>query len=132
MDIAFGERVNDARHDKIFQTVWLANDEDDLPEGVNIGDTAFWLPGYEMSQAEIETKPYTVITPSLYDLIYYPSLNKYDDTKRQDIMEASVRPYIVHKFSETYLIAAEAAYMMDNIDQEDLGVDPKAQTIIES
>jgi hypothetical protein len=116
MDIAFGERVNDARHDKIFQSVWLANDEDDLPEGVNIGDTALWIPGYEMSQAEIDAKPYTVITPSLYTRSMYPSLNKYDDTQRQDIMEASVRPYIVHKLSETYLIAAEAAYMTGNID----------------
>lgn len=108
---AFAEREIDSRYDNSFQTVWYANDPENLPEGMSLGDTALYMPGYEMPAAEQGAKPYEVITPSEYDQIYWPSLTKYDDRNRPDIMAASVRPFIVHKFSETYLIAAEAAYM---------------------
>ena len=41
-----------------------------------------------------------------------PAMNKYIDTKRADQNAPSIRPVIVWTLSETYLIAAEAAYMM--------------------
>ncbi|HZY82153.1 MAG TPA: RagB/SusD family nutrient uptake outer membrane protein [Cyclobacteriaceae bacterium] len=52
---------------------------------------------------------------------YYPSLKKYDATQFRagspaggDPNITSVRPFIVHRFAETYLIAAEAAFQMGN------------------
>lgn len=39
----------------------------------------------------------------------YPSLRKYDDTKRAALNYDSNRPYILARLAETYLIAAEAA-----------------------
>jgi hypothetical protein len=39
---------------------------------------------------------------------------KYFDTKRADLNAPSVRPVIVFRLAETYLIAAEAAFMIGN------------------
>jgi hypothetical protein len=53
---------------------------------------------------------------------YYPSLSKYNATQFRagspaggDPNITSVRPFIVHRFAETYLIAAEAAFRMGNL-----------------
>lgn len=40
---------------------------------------------------------------------------KYFDTKRADLNSPSVRPVIVFRLAETYLIAAEAAFMLGNM-----------------
>jgi hypothetical protein len=52
---------------------------------------------------------------------YYPTLKKYDATQFRagspaggDPNITSVRPFIVHRFAETYLIAAEAAFQLGN------------------
>ena len=48
---------------------------------------------------------------------YYPSLSKYNSTQTRagnDPNISSVRPFVVHRFSETYLIAAEAALKTGN------------------
>jgi hypothetical protein len=41
----------------------------------------------------------------------YPSLKKYDDTKRAALNYESVRPIMIARLAETYLIAAEAALL---------------------
>lgn len=54
---------------------------------------------------------------------YYPSLKKYESTQfrpgdpvtQGDPNITSVRPFIVHRFAETYLIAAEAAFKLGNL-----------------
>jgi starch-binding outer membrane protein, SusD/RagB family len=53
---------------------------------------------------------------------YYPSLSKYNSTQFRagtpaggDPNVSSVRPFIVHRFAETYLIAAEAALKLGNV-----------------
>lgn len=49
---------------------------------------------------------------------YYPSLRKYNSTQARpgnDPNITSVRPFIVHRFAETYLIAAEAAFKLNNL-----------------
>lgn len=53
---------------------------------------------------------------------YYPSLSKYNATQFRagspaggDPNITSVRPFIVHRFAETYLIAAEAAFRLGNL-----------------
>jgi hypothetical protein len=48
---------------------------------------------------------------------YYPSLSKYNTTQARannDPNISSVRPFIVYRFAETYLIAAEAAFKLAN------------------
>jgi hypothetical protein len=42
-----------------------------------------------------------------------PYMRKYVDTKRADMNSPSIRPVIVWTLSETYLMAAEAAYMLN-------------------
>lgn len=49
---------------------------------------------------------------------YFPSLSKYNATQARsgnDPNISSVRPFIVYRFAETYLIAAEAAFMLGQI-----------------
>lgn len=53
---------------------------------------------------------------------YYPTLRKYDATQFRagspaggDPNVSSVRPFIVHRFAETYLIAAEALFKLGNL-----------------
>jgi hypothetical protein len=40
---------------------------------------------------------------------FYPSVRKFDDSTRVDMNDYSDRPYIMFRFSDLYLIAAEAA-----------------------
>jgi len=47
----------------------------------------------------------------------YPALAKYKDIDRPEVAESSVRPFIVHRFAETYLIVAEAAMYLNNASQ---------------
>jgi hypothetical protein len=42
-------------------------------------------------------------------------MTKYFDTKRPDLNSPSVRPVIAFRLAETYLIAAEAAFMTGNM-----------------
>lgn len=119
LKVAFADKTFDTRYWKTFQTVWLVNDEESLTnEDFALGDTAIWLPSVENFKAgENIMNTYkvgeyfddTLPDGSKQTVKIYPSLKKYDDIDRPDVNDASVRPFIVHKFSETYLIAAEAA-----------------------
>jgi hypothetical protein len=127
-------RVNDTRYNKTFQTVWYANNPtasaypkwpSPLPAGVpagaeagkpkfKFGDTAIFMPGYNVSDAQIAASAYTLIPPRKYTNALSPAMTKYFDTKRASLNDPSVRPVIVYRLAETYLIAAEAAFMMGN------------------
>jgi hypothetical protein len=127
LDVVFAERDDDKRYNKVFQTVWLVNDAESLTDPTfSVGDTAIWLPGSESYTAP--KKVMNIYTPSMYydntlpdgskqTVKIYPSMNKYDDIDRPAVNDASVRPFIVHKFSETHLIAAEAAMYLEMPDQ---------------
>jgi len=117
LDVTFAERSDDSRYFKTFQTVWLLNDAAGITApGYVVGDTAAWLPGYENPPA---VKAVKTFPPSQYynnngqTMSIYPALSKYNDIDRPDVAESSVRPFIVHRFAETYLIAAEAAMYLD-------------------
>jgi hypothetical protein len=69
------------------------------------------MPGYEMADAQIKATPYQVIPPSKYAPTLAPTLIKYFDTKRSDMNSPSIRPIIVYRLADTYLVAAEAAFM---------------------
>ena len=131
LDVAFKERVNDSRYSKTFQTVWIANNPatsgypvwtSPLPAGApanavvgqpkfKLGDTAIYMPGVDVSNAKIAATRYLVIPPRNYDNTLEPTLTKFFDSKRSTPDVVSIRPVIVYRLAETYLIAAEAAYM---------------------
>jgi hypothetical protein len=133
-DTAFKERVNDTRYSKTFQTVWYANNPDPkgypvwpspLPAGApagavsgqpkfKFGDTAIYMPGVDANDAKIAASPYLLVPPRKYDNTLSATMIKFFDTKRADLNSPSVRPVIVFRLAETYLMAAEAAFMMGN------------------
>jgi len=140
LDSAFKDRVNDTRYAKTFQTLWIANSKDKadieavkwpdpLPPGApagavagqpkikNIGDTAIYMPGTDRTDAEIARAPYLLIPPRLYDSRIAPTVTKYFDAKKASVNDPSIRPVIVYRFAETYLIAAEAALMTNRVDE---------------
>jgi hypothetical protein len=135
-DTAFKERVNDTRYSKTFQTVWYANRPDyptgypvwpnPLPAGAppdavpgqpkfKLNDTAIYMPGVDVSDAKIAATRYLLVPPRKYDNTLSATMMKYFDTKRADLNSPSVRPVIAYRLAETYLIAAEAAYMISNM-----------------
>jgi len=73
---------------------------------------------------------------------YYPTLKKYDATQARsgnDPNISSVRPFIVYRFAETYLIAAEAAFKLGqqgdavtylNVVRQRAGDTPAAKTAL--
>lgn len=117
LDVTFAERSDDTRYLKTFQTVWLLNEAAGITApGFALGDTAAWLPGVENPRA---AKAVKIFPPSQYynnngqTMSIYPALSKFNDIDRPEVAESSVRPFIVHRFAETYLIAAEAAMYLD-------------------
>jgi len=131
-DVAFQERVNDTRYNKTFLTTWISNNAASLPKWVaplpagapanavvgqvkfSVGDTAIFMPGFDVSDAKIAASRYLLIPPRKYDITLSPYMKKYNDTKRADLNYPSIRPVIVYRLAETYLIAAEAAYNLNN------------------
>jgi starch-binding outer membrane protein, SusD/RagB family len=133
-ETAFKERVNDTRYAKSFQTIWFANSTasvdiennkwpNPLPAGAppgavagapkikKIGDTAIYMPGVDKTDQEIAVAPYLMIPPRKYSSQIAPTVTKYFDAKKAGLNDPSIRPVIVYRFAETYLIAAEAALM---------------------
>ena len=115
LEVAFADRTYDTRYDKTFQTIWNINDPDNVEDpSFHEGDIAIWLPGYETYDNSV--KALKIFTPSFYygnensdGTSIYPSMSKYDDIDRENVQWPSVRPFIVFRFAETYLNAAEAA-----------------------
>jgi len=128
-DTAFADRTNDTRYGKTFQTVWYSNNAASisrwpatLPPGApanaqpggpkfSVGDTAIYMPGRDVSNAAVAAAPYLLIPPRNYTIRLSPAMSKYFDTKRADLNYPSIRPVIVYRLAETYLIAAEALLM---------------------
>lgn len=131
-DTVFADKTNDTRYSKTFQTVWYCNNAASIPKwpatvpaGVDpslagkpkftLGDTACYMPGVNVTDAKIASTRYLLMPPRKYNIQMAPAMNKYFDTKRADQNAPSIRPVIVWTFSETYLIAAEAAFMMGQL-----------------
>lgn len=138
---AFADKINDSRYDKSFKTVWFVNsttyrNAKNLP----VGDTAVWMVPQHLAASVAPTKDsrrYVVFLPTEatnpvvyfgsdkrdytgYDFQnqYYPTLKKYLSTAprpNNDHNISSLRPFIVYRFAETYLIAAEAAFRLGNL-----------------
>jgi starch-binding outer membrane protein, SusD/RagB family len=134
-DQAFTGRANDSRYDKTFQTVWIVNtanvstmikDASGNPihdpnnsrgteYTVTVGvDTAVWMPDHEVDGAPQfnGAVPFKgiIIPPSLWSNSYYPAVKKFDDVSRTGVNDPSTRPVVMYRFSDVYLVAAEAAF----------------------
>jgi hypothetical protein len=122
-DTAFKDKTNDTRYYKTFQSVWIADNAATIPKNTNgtpkftVGDTAIWMPGIELTAAQIAKYRYQVLPPSKYVNTLYPTMTKYYDDKRTDQNAPSIRPIIIYRLAETYLIAAEALFMDNRPDQ---------------
>src|SRR5688572_24522405 len=146
LNTAFADKINDSRYDKSFQPVWRVNSATTRnPKGLAIGDTAIWMvPAHKVAQVlpTINSRRYVMFTPreatnpgtyfgasgaayADYDGYndqnkYYPALLKFRSSQPRpgnDPNVMSVRPFIVYRFAETYLIAAEAALKLNNLSQ---------------
>lgn len=128
----FADKTNDSRFDGTFVTTYYANfqleepataskagangiailpndtawkflgDDTEKPNLVNVGD-GYNLPGHG----------YAVWTPSTINRVRYPGLWKFgpdrtDKTRKGPFNAVSTRPFPIAKFSELYLLAAEA------------------------
>jgi hypothetical protein len=121
--------VNDTRFYKTFQTAFIANTanisntagEANNSRGIsytmNVGvDTAVWFPPYEVTGAPQfnGTTPFhgIIIPPSLWTNAYYPANRKFDDPSRPaaDFNDPSTRPVTIYRFSDVYLLLAEAYF----------------------
>ena len=69
------------------------------------------MPGVDVTNAQINAARYLVIPPRNYSASLSPAMFKYFDTKRANLNFPSIRPVIAYRLAETYLVAAEAAFM---------------------
>jgi hypothetical protein len=127
MDVAFANRASDSRYDGTFQTVWLSNSTQmsvkgttgaTTPRGtlINGVDTSIWMADRVVTAAERNAFKGIIFEPDhlagatvKFTTSFFPSVRKFDDSTRVDLNDYSDRPYILFRFSEVYLIAAEAA-----------------------
>lgn len=135
LDQAFLNREADSRYQKTFQTVWLANaapsgGNQQMVTGVYSGpsvtgsrgqltagiDTAIWFADYEVPGApqNFGARPFKgiIVTPSLQNNNVYPYMKKLADPRRTNQNDPSYRPVVHARFSDVYLIAAEAAFKL--------------------
>jgi hypothetical protein len=134
LETAFANRATDQRYDGTFQTIWLSNGGT-LPTGANtmpVGsngqttprgtlinkvDTAIWYRDRLATPAERAAFKGIMFDPNYlagavnpFTDQLFPSVRKFDDSTRADVNDYSDRPYILFRFSDVYLIAAEAAF----------------------
>jgi hypothetical protein len=127
LDQAFVNRINDSRWDNTFQKVWIsntaisnsstaANNSRGISYTMTVGvDTAVWIPDVEINGAPQfdGTRPFKgiIIPPSLWSNTFFPSVKKFMDPSRgSNFNDPSTRPVVMYRFSDVYLIAAEAYF----------------------
>jgi len=138
LDKAFVNRDVDSRYDKTFQTVWLANcgpggGGNQAVTGVYSGpsvtgsrgqltagqDTAIWFPDNEVAGApqNFGARPFKgiIVTPKMQNNNIFPYMKKLADPRRVNQNDPSYRPVVHARFSEVYLIAAEAAFKLNQL-----------------
>lgn len=128
MDVAFANRATDSRYDGTFQTVWLSNSTAESVRGstgavtprgtlINGVDTSIWMADRLVTPAERAAFKGIIFEPSHltgvtvpYTAAIFPSVRKFDDSTRGHMNDYSDRPYILFRFADVNLIAAEAAF----------------------
>ncbi|MEY3956138.1 MAG: hypothetical protein RLZ73_592 [Bacteroidota bacterium] len=122
LNTVFSDRINDTRYKKTFKDTFYSNkpgtsntsfDGSKPTVTFKAGDTAIYIPGFEMSLAERASKKYQVLVPSMYNYALFPPLTKFLDPLRPDMTyEFGSRDYIVHRLADTYLMLAEAQFKL--------------------
>lgn len=117
--------MNDSRYSKTFKDTFLSNkpgtyttsfDNSKAEVTYAAGDTAIYLPGFEMSLEERAKRPYQVLTPNMYTEKLYPTLTKHLDAGRPDRTDPrGVRDFTIYRLAETYLILAEAQLFQNKV-----------------
>lgn len=137
MNDAFADQIHDTRYDATFQTYWICDKA--TPAGVksdgtlkgalipasnvsltsyNIpvdGDTAILMPSQDVTMARRDAFKGLIITPKQFTNNNFPTVKKFDDPRRTGILDFSGRPIVLLRFSEVYLVNAEANYMLGNV-----------------
>jgi starch-binding outer membrane protein, SusD/RagB family len=118
INTVFGDRVNDSRYKESFIDVYFSNRPGTFNTGFDLskpsvtfaqGDTAIYIPGFEMPLAERAKKKYQVLVPSRYDERLFPGLKKHLDPGRADLTQfEGGRDFIAMRLGETYLLLAES------------------------
>jgi hypothetical protein len=131
LDQAFVKRDIDSRFANTFYTVYISNTTvTNTPTAANnkrgIGytmqmgvDTAVWITDYEVVGAPQfnGTRPFKgiIAPPSLWKSDLYPAVKKHMDPSRgSNFNDPSTRPVVITRFSEVYLVGAEAYLMAGN------------------
>lgn len=122
IDVVFNNRDNDSRYKKTFKDTFLSNKPGTYNTSFDLtkktvtfatGDTAIYLPGFEMSVEERAKKKYQVLVPSRYDERIFLPLNKHFDGGRVDRTQfEGGRDFIAFRLADTYLMLAEAQYFI--------------------
>jgi hypothetical protein len=79
------------------------------------GDTAILMPSADVTLARRDAFKGLIVTPKQFNSTIFPTVKKFDDNKRTGILDFSSRPIILMRFSEVYLMNAEANYMLGNV-----------------
>lgn len=125
LDQAFVKRDIDSRFSNTFYTVYIsntavtnavstANNKRGIGYTMRVGiDTAVWFPDYEVQGAPqfLGTTPFKgiIVTPSMWKSDIYPAVKKFMDPSRgTNFNDPSTRPVVITRFSEVYLVGAEA------------------------
>jgi len=133
LDQAFADRVNDSRYDNTFYTAWIANTSvtnsasaANNTRGITYTtvagvDTAIYMPTTEIPGAPqfIGARPFhgIVFTPKMWNANIFPSVKKFMDPSRAagNFNDPSTRPVVIWRFSDVYLLAAEAAFKLGDV-----------------
>lgn len=136
VEVAFANQLNDTRWDATFQTFWICNravaagvTSTGASKGALVattvnaitsyqapinGDTAILFPGVDVTMARRDAFKGLIVTPKQYSNNVFPTVKKFDDVLRTGMNDFSSRPIILMRFSEVYLMNAEANYMVGN------------------
>jgi hypothetical protein len=136
MDVAFADQIHDCRYDATFQTYWICDkggvsgvnssgtSKGTLIPATNVstsafqvpigGDTAILMPSQDVTLARRDAFKGLIITPKQFNNTYFPTVKKFDDPTRIAPNDFSSRPIVLMRFSEVYLMNAEANYMLGN------------------
>jgi starch-binding outer membrane protein, SusD/RagB family len=132
-------QIPDSRYYATFQTFWIANTASTTLAGNNStggskgaliptsnfsetsynvpvdGDTAILITDRDVTMARRDAFKGLIVEPAQINNLRWPTVKKFDDTRRTRLNDKSARPLVMMRFSEVYLMNAEANYMAGNI-----------------
>lgn len=138
VEVAFADQIHDNRWDATFQTFWICN-KAGVPAGVTStgtskgalvpttvsastsyqppinGDTAILMPATDVTMTRRDAFKGLIVAPKQYTNNVFPVVKKFDDRLRTGMNDFSSRPVVLLRFSEVYLVNAEANYMLGMI-----------------